>query len=79
MINEIKLIVENYLNTVKPCNIMLGTVTADEIQINDRFTIPLELVQGNLKKIIMPGDRVRLLRNHGGQQFFVLEVIENDT
>lgn len=76
MIQEIKRIVENYLNNAKLCGIYLGTVTEDGIKISDKLTIPEELVIGNLKKSAVPGDAVRLLRNHGGQQFYLLEVIE---
>ncbi len=79
MINEIKQIVENYLYNIKPCAIMTGTVTAEGIQINEKMIIPEELVVGNLKQNTVSGDKVRLLRNHGGQQFFILEVIEDDT
>ncbi len=76
MIQEIKRIVENYLNNTKLCGIFLGTVTEEGIKISEKLIIPEELVIGNLKKTAVPGDRVRLLRNHGGQQFFLLEVIE---
>ena len=79
MINEIKKIIENYLNTVKPCAIIVGTVVPDGIEINEKLTIPEELTEGNLKKVLQQGDSVRLLQNHGGQQFFILEVIEDDT
>lgn len=79
MINEIKIIVQNYLDNIKLCTIIPGTVTADGIQVSDKLTLPMELVYGNLKKTITTGDKVRLLRNHGGKQFYILEVIDNDT
>ena len=75
MINEIKTIVQNYLNNVKLCSFLIGTVTSEGIKISDKLTIPLELVVGNLKSSLMPGRKVRMLRNHGGQQFYILEVI----
>lgn len=76
MIQEIKRIVENYLNNAKLCSIIPGTVTAGGIRISEKLVIPEELILGNLKKNLVPGDSVRLLRNHGGQQYFILEVIE---
>lgn len=79
MINEIKLIVKNYLDNAKLCSIVPGTVTANGIQVSDKLTLPMELVVGNLKKAITIGDKVRLLRNHGGKQYFIMEVIENDS
>lgn len=76
MIQEIKIIIENYLNNAKLCMLLTGTVVADGIQISDRLTLPLELIQGNLKKELTTGKQVRLLRNHGGQQYYLLEVVE---
>ncbi len=77
MINEIKKIVQNYLENAKLCGLVVGTVTDDGIKISDRLTVPDELIVGNLKTTIVNGDKVRLLRNHGGQQFYVLEVISD--
>ncbi len=76
MIQEIKRVVENYLNNAKLCSLSLGTVTADGIRISDKLTIPDELIVGNLKLTVNTGDKVRLIRNHGGQQYYILEVIE---
>lgn len=76
MIQEIKIIVQNYLNNAKLCTLLIGTVINGGIRINDRLVIPEELIVGNLKKTVSLGDKVRLIRNHGGQQFYILEVIE---
>lgn len=76
MINEIKLIVQNYLSNAKLCSFLTGTVMDDGIKISDKLTIPIELVVGNLKSSLIVGSKVRLLRNHGGQQFYILEVIQ---
>ncbi len=76
MINEIKTIVQNYLNNAKLCSLMVGTVSSGGIKISDKLIIPNELVVGNLKGSLTAGSKVRLLRNHGGQQFYILEVIE---
>lgn len=76
MINEIKTIVQNYLNNAKLCRLLVGTVTSDGIKVSDKLTIPNELIVGNLKKNLSVGQKVRLLQNHGGQQFYILEVID---
>ena len=76
MINEIKTIIQNYLNNAKLCQLMVGTVTNDGIKVSDRLTIPNELIKGNLKEFVAPGDKVRLIRNHGGQEFYIVEIIE---
>jgi len=75
VINEIKTIVQNYLNNAKLCGLMIGTAQSDGIRISDKLVIPNELIIGNLKNFISTGQKVRLLRNHGGQQFYILEVI----
>ncbi len=75
MINEIKTIVQNYLNNAKLCSFLIGTVTSEGIKVSDKLTIPNELIVGNLKSSLTIGRKVRLLRNHGGQQFYILEVI----
>lgn len=76
MIQEIKKIVENYLSNAKLCFIVTGTVTTEGIKVSEKLTLPDALIIGNLKTTISVGDKVRLLRNHGGQQFFILEVIQ---
>ncbi len=75
MINEIKTIVQNYLNNVKLTSLMIGTVVNDGIKITDKLTIPNELIKGNLKDFVKDGDKVRLIRNHGGQEFYIAEII----
>jgi len=75
MINEIKTIVQNYLNNVKLTSLMIGTVVSDGIKITDKLTIPNELIKGNLKDFVKAGDKVRLIRNHGGQEFYIVEII----
>ena len=54
---------------------MVGTVVNDGIKVSDRLTIPNELIKGNLKEFIVLGDKVRLIRNHGGQEFYIVEII----
>ena len=76
MINEIKTIIQNYLSNAKLCQLMVGTVADDGIKVSDRLTIPNELIKGDLKEFVAPGDRVRLIRNHGGQEFYIVEIIE---
>lgn len=77
MINEIKKIVQNYINNAKLCSMIIGTITDQGIKINDKLTIPDDLIVGNLKNTASVGNKVRLLRNNGGQQFYILEVIND--
>ena len=75
MIHEIKIIIQNFLSNAKLCQLMVGTVTNDGIKVSDRLTIPNELIKGNLKEFVALGDKVRLIRNHGGQEFYIVEII----
>lgn len=75
MIKEIKIIIQNYLDNAKLTSLILGTVVADGIRISDKLVIPNELVNGNLKNYISLGEKVRLIRNHGGQEFYIVEII----
>lgn len=75
MINEIKEIVQNYINNAKLCSYMLGSVVSDGIMMNDKLTIPFELIKGNLKDFIIEGDKVRIIRNHGGKEFYIVEIL----
>ena len=75
MIIEIKEIIKNYINNEKLCTYLVGSVKSDGIMINEKITIPLELIKGNLKEFVMAGDKVRILRNHGGKEFYIMEII----
>ena len=73
--NLVKQIVENYMNNRKPAAIVLGTYTGAAMQVNERLPVPMSLVTGNMKGRLVPGDKVRLLRNDGGNEYFILEII----
>lgn len=75
MINEIKTIVQNYINNEKLCKLMVGTIASGGIKISDKLTIPNELIKGSLKDYVSVGDKVRLIRNHGGQEFYIVEIL----
>jgi hypothetical protein len=77
MINEIKKIIQNYINNAKLAEFTTGIVTDGGIRVSDKLVIPSELIHGNLKASIIAGDKVRLLRNHGGKQYYILEVINS--
>lgn len=76
MINEIKEIVQNYINNAKLCSLMAGTAVTGGIMINEKLTIPDELIKGNLMNYIISGDKVRIIRNHGGREFYIVEIID---
>lgn len=55
---------------------MTGTVVSSGIMINEKLTIPNDLIKGNLKEVIVSGDKVRIIRNHGGKEFYIIEIID---
>ncbi len=76
MINEIKEIIQNYINNAKLCSLMTGIVVNHGIMINEKLTIPKELIKGNLINYTVTGDKVRIIRNHGGKEFYIVEIID---
>lgn len=75
MINEFKTIIQNYINNAKLCSYTTGEVMSNGIKVSDKLTLPMELIVGNAKASLVAGQKVRLLRNHGGKQYYILEVI----
>jgi hypothetical protein len=75
MINEIKTIVKNYLNNAMLTNLQVGSVVSGGIKVSDKLVLPMEIIQGNLKDYVSNGDTVRLIRNHGGLEFYIVEII----
>ena len=75
MISEIKTIVQNYLNNAKLCDYATGEIVPNGIKMSDKLVLPMELLVGNAKASLIVGQKVRLLRNHGGKQFYILEVV----
>lgn len=75
MITQIKQIVENYINTRQMTKIITGTYTSGRIVLNEKAYLPDSLVTGNLKECLREGDKVKLLRNDGGREYYILEII----
>lgn len=71
----VKVIVDNYMNNRKPACLMIGTYNGSAMMVNERLPVPMSLVRGNMKEKLVAGDKVRLLRNDGGQEYFILEII----
>lgn len=72
--NLIKTIVDNYLRSRKPAAICLGTYTGSAIMI-ETLPVPMSIVSGNMKNQLTVGDKVRLLRNDRGGEYYILEII----
>lgn len=72
--NLIKTVVDNYMKSRKPAAILIGTYTGSVVMIGN-FPVPIGMIIGNMKDYLVAGDKVRLLRNDRGHEYYILEII----
>lgn len=75
LFNAVKTIVDNYLNNRKLTAVVVGTYNGSTVVINERLPLPMSMVKGEMKSKLAAGDRVRLIRNDGGREYYILEII----
>lgn len=75
LFNTIKTIIDNYLNNRKVAAIMIGTYNGSAVVINERLPVPMSMIKGNMAGRLVSGDKVMLLRNDGGHEYYILEII----
>lgn len=74
LFNVIKTIVNNYLNNRKVTAVVIGEYKGGAVMVGD-LPVPMSIVTGNMKTRLASGDKVRLLRNDGGREYYILEII----
>lgn len=74
LFNVIKMIVNNYLNNRKVTAVVIGEYKGGAVMVGD-LPVPMSMVTGNMKTRLASGDKVRLLRNDGGREYYILEII----
>lgn len=74
LFDAIKTIVDNYMKSRKPAAVLVGTYTGNAIMVGS-LPVPMSMVTGNMVGRLSSGDRVRLLRNDRGKEYFILEII----
>lgn len=74
LFNTIKTIVDNYLNNRKVAAVVIGEYKGNAVMVGD-LPIPMSMITGNMKARLAIGDKVRLLRNDGGREYYILEII----
>lgn len=74
LFNVIKTIVNNYLNNRKVAAVVIGEYKGGAVMVGD-IPVPMSMVTGNMKTRLASGDKVRLLRNDGGREYYILEII----
>ena len=72
--NQIKIIVDNYMKSRKPADIVLGSYDGQKILVGE-LPVPMSMVTGNMKTRLIQGDQVRLLQGDRGHEYFILEII----
>ena len=70
----IKTVVDNYMKNRKPSTVLIGTYTGTAVMIG-QLPIPMSMISGNMVIKLAPGDKVRLLRNDGGHEYYILEIV----
>lgn len=74
LLNTIKTVVDNYMRNRKPAAIVIGTYNGSAVMIGS-LPVTLGMINGNMKGKMLSGDQVRLLRNDGGKEYYILEII----
>lgn len=75
LFNVIKTIIDNYLNNRKVAAVVVGTYNGTVVVVNERLPVPMSMVTGNMATKLAAGDKVRMLRNDGGREYYILEII----
>lgn len=70
----IKTVVDNYMKNRKPSAVLIGTYTGIAVMVG-QLPVPMSMISGNMVKKLDPGDKVRLLRNDGGHEYYILEIV----
>ena len=74
LFNVIKTIVNNHLNNRKVAAVVIGEYKGNAVMVGD-LPVTMSMVTGNMKTRLVSGDKVRLLRNDGGREYYILEII----
>lgn len=74
LFNVIKTIVNNYLNNRKVAAVVIGEYSGNAVMVGS-LPVPVSMITGNMKSRLTTGDKVRLLRNDGGREYYILEII----
>jgi len=78
MIEIIKQVVKNYINSLKPTRLVFGiieSITPLTVRVNEKLFIPEELIIWAPRFISADiGKKVLMLQQEGGQQYYILEV-----
>lgn len=76
--NFIKTMIDNYITSIGLTVLVIGEYKGDFVLINNNLKLPIDLLSGTLKKSLKHGDKLRLLRNQGCGEYYILEIIDKE-
>lgn len=74
LFTTIKNIVDGYLKNRKVTEVVIGVYNGSSIVLNSQLPVPMSMVKGNMASRLTDGDKVVLLRNDGGREYYILEI-----
>lgn len=74
LFTTIKSIVDGYLQNRKTTEAVIGVYDGSAIVLNSQLPVPMSMVKGNMVSRLSNGDKVVLLRNDGGREYYILEI-----
>lgn len=78
MIEEIKKVVNNFLENAQLTELTTGTYRGGKVYLHEDLEIPAAMLSGIDVASLTDGDRVQLLRNKGGGEYSVINIIGRD-
>lgn len=74
LFTTIKGIVDGYLKNRKTTEVVIGVYNGSSIVLNAQLPLPMSMIKGNMVSKLVVGDKVVLLRNDGGREYYILEI-----
>lgn len=74
LFTTIKGIVDTYLQNRKVTEIVIGVYNGSSIVLESQLPVPMSMVKGNMVSHLTSGDKVVLLRNDRGREYYILEI-----
>ena len=74
MVDSMKVIAHNQVNSRNICAMRYGIYNGEEIVVEDRMSVPVRMIRnGELLTRLVPGSKVKIMRNDGGREYYIME------
>lgn len=74
LFTTIKRIVDGYLQNRKVTEVVIGVYNGSAIVLESQLPLPMSMIKGNMVSRLVSGDKVILLRNDAGREYYILEI-----